>query len=167
MKYFARIQPSQPETASLSGLWLWRCPLVRASSLGCASIRVRLAIVAGILCLAGCGSTTPNGPTPVVLLDTTVTLTQGVTCNVGYVGAEFTGTAGRTVAISAAGAPSLTPLFILYAPDFATQLAGSSSSGAGAASLTIALTQSGLHHLSICDLQGAAGPLRVLVQQRP
>jgi hypothetical protein len=120
-----------------------------------------------MLCLAGCGSTAPNGPTPVVLLDTTVALTQGVTCNVGYVGAEFTGTAGRTVAISATGAPSLTPLFILYAPDFKTQLAGSSSSGAGAAAVTIALTQSGLHHLSICDLQGAAGNLRVVVQQQP
>jgi hypothetical protein len=125
-----------------------------------------LAMVAAALYLAGCGSTTPNGPTPFVLLDTTVTLAQGVPCNVGYVGAEFTGMSGRSVAISATGAPSLTPLFILYAPDFATQLAGSSSSGAGAASVTVALTQSGLHHLSICDLKGVAGTLRVVVQQQ-
>jgi hypothetical protein len=27
----------------------------------------------------------PTGPTPVVLLDTTVTLMQGVPCNIGYV----------------------------------------------------------------------------------
>jgi hypothetical protein len=126
---------------------------------------VGLALTILCLGLTGCGGT--SAPTPVVLLDTTVTLTQGVTCNVGYVGAEFTGMAGRSVAISAAGGPGLTPLFILYAPDFATQLAGSSPSGAGAAALTITLTQSGLHHLSICDVQGAAGPLRVLVQQQP
>jgi hypothetical protein len=117
--------------------------------------------------LVGCGSSTsPIGPTPVVLLDTTVPLVQGVTCNTGYVGTEFTGVAGKTVAISAAGAANLTPLFTLYAPDFATQLAGSSSSGAGAASLTFALTQSGLHHVSICDLNGAGGTLRVTVKQQ-
>ena len=88
-------------------------------------------------------------------------------CNTGYVGAEFTGMSGRTVAISTTGATSLTPLFILYAPDFATQLATSSPSGAGASSLTFALTQSGLHHLSICDANGVGGALRVTVQQQP
>jgi hypothetical protein len=123
-------------------------------------------MVIAVLHLTGCGSTSPTGPTPVVLLDTTVTLAQGVPCNVGYVGAEFTGVAGKTVAISATGTASLMPLFILYAPDFATQLAGSSSTGAGAASLTFALTQSGLHHLSICDVNGAAGALRITVHQQ-
>jgi hypothetical protein len=126
----------------------------------------RVALVSGALYLTGCGSTPPNGPTPVVLLDTMVTLAQGVNCNVGYVGAEFTGTAGTTVAIAATGAASLTPLFLLYAPDFATQLGGSSSSGAGAASLTFTLTQSGLHHLSICEVNGIAGTLRVTVKQQ-
>jgi len=101
-----------------------------------------------------------------VLLDTTVTLMQGVTCNIGYAGAQFNGATGKTIAISATGAGSLTPLFILYAPDFATQLAGSSPSGAGAASLTFVLTQSGLHHLSICDVNGVAGALRIIVQQK-
>jgi hypothetical protein len=124
-----------------------------------------LMAIAG-LDLTGCGSASPTGPTPVVLLDTTVTLVQGVTCNLGYVGAEFTGAAGKTVAISATGSASLTPLFILYAPDFATQLAGSSSRGAGSASLTFTLTQSGLHHLSVCDVNGVAGALRVTVQQQ-
>ena len=92
---------------------------------------------------------------------------QGVTCNVGYVGAEFTGVTGKTVTISTTGAASLTPLFILYAPDYATQLAVSSPGSAGAASLTFALTQSGLHHLSICDVNGAGGALKVTVQQQP
>jgi len=129
---------------------------------------VCLVIAAG-LPLAGCGSSSPTAPppAPVVLLDTTVPLTDGVNCTVGYVGAEFTGTAGTTVAISATGAANLTPLFILYAPDFATQLATSSARGAGAASLTYALTQAGLHHLSICDVNGVAGTLRVTVQQQP
>jgi hypothetical protein len=126
--------------------------------------RVVMAIAG--LCLTGCGSSSPSGPTPVVLLDTTVTLAQGVNCNIGYVGAEFTGAAGKTVAISATGATSLTPLFLLYAPDFATQLGGSAPGGAGAASLTFTLTQSGLHHLSICDVNGIAGVLRVTVTQQ-
>lgn len=125
-----------------------------------------LAMVIAGLHLTGCGSTPPAGPTPVVLLDTNLTMVQGITCNIGYAGAEFTGVIGKTVTISATGPASLTPLFILYAPDFATQLAGSSSSGAGAASLTFALTQSGLHHLSVCDVNGVAGLLRVIVQQR-
>ena len=123
-------------------------------------------VIAG-LHLTGCGSKSPTAPTPVVLLDTTVTLVQGVTCSIGYAGAEFTGAAGKTVTISTTGAASLTPLFILYAPDFATQLGGSSSSGAGAASLTFALTQPGLHHLSICDANGVGGALRVTVKQQP
>jgi hypothetical protein len=117
--------------------------------------------------LAGCGSAaTPAGPTPVVLLDTSVTLVAGVNCSVGYAGAEFTGASGTTVAISATGAASLTPLFIVYAPDFATQLATSLPSGAGAASRTLTLTQSGLHHLSVCDVNGLAGTLRITVTQQ-
>jgi hypothetical protein len=130
-----------------------------------ALVCAQLVMVIGGFYLTACGAS-PSGPTPVVLLDTTMTLAQGVTCNIGYVGTEFTGVAGRTVVISATGAASLTPLLILYAPDFATQLAGSSSSGAGSASLTFALTQSGLHHLSVCDLNGAAGTLRVTVTQQ-
>ncbi len=125
------------------------------------------AIMAAALNLAGCSSSSsPAAPAPVTLLDTTVTLAQGVTCNVGYVGAEFAGVAGKTVAISATGGANLTPLFILYSPDFATQLSGSSSIGPGAASLTFVLTQTGLHHLSVCDVNGTAGVLRLTVQQR-
>ena len=144
-----------------------RCSASRRSAIRIvARACVWLVMVIAALDLTGCGSTSPTGPAPVVLLDTTVTVAQGVTCNVGYAGAEFTGVAGKTVAISATGAASLTPLFILYAPDFATQLAGSSSTGAGAASLTFALTQSGLHHLSICDVNGVAGALRITVHQQ-
>ena len=116
--------------------------------------------------VTACGSAPPTAPTPVVLLDTTVNVMQGVSCNVGYVGAEFNGAAGKAITISATGAASQTPLFILYAPDFATQLAGSSPTGVGAAALTFVLTQPGLHHLSICDVNGVAGALRIVVQQK-
>jgi hypothetical protein len=102
-----------------------------------------------------------------VLLDTTLTLVAGVNCNTGGVSADFAGTAGRTVVITATGAATLTPRFTLYAPDFATQLGGSSSTGAGASSLTFALTQTGTHHVTACDLTGVAGALRVVVTQRP
>jgi hypothetical protein len=102
----------------------------------------------------------------VVLLDTTVPLAQDVTCNVGYAGAEFTATAGRLVTISVSGSVNLTPLFILYAPAFATQLGVSSPAGPGAASFAFIPAQTGLHHLSICDVNGVAGTLKVGVNQR-
>jgi len=41
-----------------------------------------LVMAIGGLHVTGCRSTPPTGPTPVVLLDTTVTLMQGVTCNI-------------------------------------------------------------------------------------
>jgi hypothetical protein len=62
-----------------------------------AYVRACLLIVIAGLPLTGCGSASPAGPTPVTLLDTTVTLMQGVTCNIGYVGAEFAGEAGKAV----------------------------------------------------------------------
>ena len=147
------------------GLSLWRYPDVMLPSRRIAPACARLVMVIAGLYLTTCGGSPPNGPTPVVLLDTTVTLAQGVNCNSGYVGAEFTGMVGRTVRISATGAASLTPFFILYAPDFAVQLAASSPTGAGAASSIFSLAQSGLHHLSICDVNGVAGTLRVTVTQ--
>jgi len=124
-----------------------------------------LALMIAGLAVAGCGSTPPMAPTPVMLLDTLVTVADGVNCTVGYVGAEFSAAPGANVTISATGATNLMPVFILYAPDFATQLAVSSSSGAGAASLTTSLTRAGLHHLSICDVNGTAGTLRITVRQ--
>ncbi len=125
---------------------------------------VVMAIAALFLMRCG-GPISPDEHLEVVLLDTSVNLVEGVTCYVGYVGADFGGVTGRTVAISVAGARNLTPLFTLYAPDFATLLGVSSSGGAGTASLTFTLTQTGLHHLSICDVNGVPGPLKVNVKQ--
>jgi hypothetical protein len=124
------------------------------------------AFLLAALSLAGCGgSETSPTPQPTVLLDATVNFVQGVTCNTGGVSVDFGGTAGRSVAIAATGSASLTPRFTLYAPDFATQLGGSTSTGAGAASLTFALTQTGVHHVTLCDVNGTAGPVRVVVTQ--
>ena len=122
--------------------------------------------VIAVLFLAGCGGPiSPDEHMEVVLLDTSVNLVEGVTCLVGYVGADFGGVIGRTVVISVAGAPNLTPIFTLYAPDFATLLGVSSSTAAGTASLSFTITQTGLHHLSICDVKGTPGPLKVNVKQ--
>jgi len=147
------------------GLSHWRYSEVMLHSRRIAPACARLMMVIAGLYVTTCGGSSPNGPTPVVLLDTTVTLAQGANCNTGYVGAEFTGMVGRTVRISVTGAASLTPIFILYAPDFAQQVGASSPTGPGAASLISALAQSGLHHLSICDVNGVAGTLRVNVTQ--
>jgi hypothetical protein len=129
-----------------------------ATACACLVVMVTLATIS-------CRRASPTAPIGITLLDTTVTLAQGVSCNVGYVGADFQGMTGKTVAISAAGAGHMTPLFILYAPDFATRISQSSPSGAGAASLTVGLTQSGVHHLSICDVNGNGGVVRVTVTQ--
>ena len=119
--------------------------------------------------LMGCegDDSSPTTPQGTVLLDTSLNLVAGVTCNTGGVSADFNGTSGRTVSITTTGPSSLTPRFTLYAPDFATQLGGSSSTGAGAASLTFALTQTGVHHVTACDVNGVAGALRLVVTQQP
>lgn len=132
------------------------------------NIRSRVALLLAASCLIACGgsSTTPTPAQGTVLLDTTLTFVQGVTCNTGGVSTSFAGTSGRTVTIAATGAATLTPQFTLYAPDFATQLRGSSSAGAGAASLSFALTQTGTHHVTLCDVNGVAGAIRVVVTQQ-
>lgn len=117
--------------------------------------------------LAGCGGTeSPTSPSDTVLLSTSVNFVAGVTCATGGVSVDFAGTAGKAIAVTATGAAALTPRFTLYAPDFATQLAGSTSSGAGSAALNFTLTQTGTHHVSLCDLNGVAGAVAVKVTQR-
>ena len=98
-----------------------------------------------------------------VLLSTNIILESGVNCATGGVSKDFNGTAGKTVVITASGGASLTPQITLYAPDFSTQLAGSSSTGAGRAALTQALTETGTHHVSVCDANGTAGNLSLVV----
>lgn len=118
------------------------------------------------LCFAACSSS-PTTPTEITLLDTTLTLAQGVTCQTGGVSTDFSGTAGKTVAIIGTGNITQTPRFTLYAPDFTRQLGGSSSVSPGSATLTIGLTETGVHHLTFCDVNGVGGTLHVTVHQQP
>jgi hypothetical protein len=122
------------------------------------------ATLAAVVLLAGCGGDDATGtPSTVQLLDVSVTLPAGVNCDEGGTHAEFTGTTGKTVTILASGATNLHPVFVLYGPDFTTQLGSSSAYGDGKARLSIALTQSGTHNLSICETNGLAGTLRITV----
>lgn len=117
------------------------------------------------LALLGCGSddaTSPNSGT-VVLRDITLTFTAAEACSAGGLDTDFLGESGTTVTIQAAGGANLRPQFTLYAPDFATQLAGSTPNGNGRARLVHALTQSGTHYVTLCDGVGATGNVRVTV----
>ena len=123
-------------------------------------------MLAAQFCLPGCGGyDSPTTPSETVLLNTTLNFTAGVTCVTGGVTAEFAGTASKSVTITATSAATLTPRFTLYAPDFATQLGGSASSGAGSAALTFTLLATGTHHVSACELNGVGGPVTLKVTQ--
>jgi hypothetical protein len=126
--------------------------------------RAVLTSLLAAVAVAGCGddSTTPEAGT-VVLLDVTLAFSQGVTCETGGVSTSFTGTAGTSVTILAEAAASLTPQFTLYASDFSTQLGGSQSIGAGRARLVTTLAESGVHHVTLCEVSGTAGAVRVTV----
>ena len=117
--------------------------------------------------VAACGDdddSTATGGT--VLLSANLIMEGGVTCAIGGVSRDFTGTAGKTVVITASGASTMTPQITLYAPDFETQLAGSASTGAGRAALTKALTETGTHHVSVCEANGLAGNINLVVTQQ-
>ena len=151
----------------ICGLFVQSVPMMNASAKHRLSYLSVALMIAATLSLPGCGSTdSPTSPSETVLLNTTVNVVAGVTCATGGVSTDFTGTAGKSTTITASGAANLTPRFTLYAPDFTTQLAGSTSTGAGAASLTFTLVQNGTHHVSVCDLAGVAGSLTVRVVQR-
>ena len=128
--------------------------------------RVEAAVLLALFFSSCGGADSPTSPSETVLLNTTLNVVAGVTCATGGVSADFTGSAGKSTTITASGAANLTPRFTLYAPDFTTQLGGSTSTGAGAASLTFTLIQSGTHHVTVCDLAGVAGALTVRVTQR-
>jgi hypothetical protein len=129
--------------------------------------RTLVCVVSAVMLLGACGDDDEStGPTLDVLLSTNVLLSAGVTCATGGVNKDFSGTAGKTVVITASGPSTLTPQITLYAPDFETQLAGSASTGAGKAALTQALTETGTHHLSVCDANGVGGSLNLVVTQQ-
>lgn len=129
--------------------------------------RVLLCALTTVSMFAACGDDDDaSGPDLDVLLSTNVILTSGVTCATGGVSKDFAGTATKTIVITASGGAALTPEITLYAPDFETQLGGSASTGAGRAALTHTLTETGTHHISVCDANGTAGSLSLVVTQQ-
>lgn len=130
-------------------------------------LRAFAAVLTASAMLAGCGDDDEStGPDPDVLLSTNIILTAGVTCETGGVNKDFNGVAGKTIAMVVSGAASLTPQFTLYAPDFDTQLAFSASTGAGRAAASRALTETGTYHISVCDANGVAGNVTLVVTQQ-
>jgi ABC-type phosphate transport system substrate-binding protein len=132
------------------------------------SLCVRVAVALCTLALGACGgdSTSPDDGSTVVLLDVSKTLAAGIDCNTGGFDAEFTGQTGTTVTITVTGSSNTQPQFTLYSPDFSTQLAGSSDAGAGKATLSVALNQSGVFHVSACDARAVGGSFKVTVTRR-
>lgn len=125
-----------------------------------------LAALLAAIAVAGCSdSTEPEDDTDptVVLRDVTLAFTAGISCDVGGVSTSFTAAAGTTVTILAAGASNLTPLFVLYAPDFSTQIGSSEANGAGRARLIITLAASGEHHVTLCEANARGGSVKVTV----
>jgi hypothetical protein len=97
-----------------------------------------------------------------VLLDTTVSLDTGLTCQTTGASREFNGTAGQTVVINVTGPAGSQPAITLYAPDFATQVGGAAGAK-GTNSARVRLTQTGLYHPSMCDDLGVGGTFRMVV----
>lgn len=131
-------------------------------------LRTLVCAVSAVTLFAACGDDDddPAGPAGTVLLNANLIMESGVTCATGGVSRDFSGTAAKTVVITASGASTMTPQITLYAPDFETQLAGSAATSAGRAALTKALTETGTYHISVCDANGVAGSVNVVVTQQ-
>jgi hypothetical protein len=117
--------------------------------------------------LVACGGlpTVPDRQPPAVLLSTSLPLTAGQNCSTGGNSATFTPMAGRPITINAQGTGGVNPALTLYAPDFATQLA-SALGTAGRATLVFTITQSGNHHISVCDQTGTGGTVGITITQQ-
>jgi hypothetical protein len=133
-------------------------------------MRLFCVLIACAVSLSACGSSSnsPTTPTVITLLDTTVALVAGQNCNIGGKSVDFQGTANTHVTVALTGSGSTGGVGMnlgvtLYAPDFATQLTG----GTGLNTVTVdkALTQTGTHHVSFCEVNGVAGNVRVVVTQ--
>jgi hypothetical protein len=135
------------------------------------SMAITTAAAAAMGLMIGCGGASPTAPTATttpapqarVLLDVFVDVPGPEGCNLSSIPQEFTGQAGRTVTIDVTGPPAMAPAIIVYAPDFATQLRGTTSSRPGAQTMTITLAQDGPHHVDVCDVNSVGGSIRLRV----
>src|SRR5262245_24572906 len=121
--------------------------------------------VLGWLAFVGCGGL-PTEPTPPVqvLLSSTLAIPAGTSCSTGGASANFAPTGGKAVTINAQGSGGVNPAIVLYAPDFATQLATVSGT-AGRATMNYTFPQSGSYHITVCDQNGIGGSVTVNITQ--
>jgi hypothetical protein len=140
------------------------------------SLAIKTVFAAAFGLMIGCGgATTPTGPTTTtpptpqvrVLLDVSgvdVPGPQG--CNVSSTPQEFTGQAGTTVTIEVTGPSAMTPSITVYAPDFATQLTGTTTSGPGMQTMTTTTTENGPYRVNVCASNSVGGSVRIRVTTR-
>jgi hypothetical protein len=124
--------------------------------------------------LIGCGGSgpsTPTGPTVTtppsqvrVLLDVRrVDVPGGQGCNISSNPQEFMGRAGTMVTIEVNGPLAMTPSITVYAPDFATQLRGTLTSGPGIQTMVTTTTENGPYRVNVCATNSVGGPVRIRV----
>lgn len=118
------------------------------------------------LVVAGCGddSTSPDDSGAATLLDASLNIQQGDDCDNGSVSRDFAALAGGRITITVTGPANRNVLFVLYAPDFAQQL-GSAQSSQGTARLIVTVPTGGTHHVDVCELDGVATAVRLVVTQ--
>jgi hypothetical protein len=143
------------------------------------SLAIKTVFAAAFGLMIGCGgggdtSATPTGPTTTtpptpqvrVLLDVSVDVPGVQGCNVSSNPQEFTGQAGTTVTIEVTGSSAMTPSITVYAPDFATQLMGTTTSGPGMQTMTTTPTENGPHRVNVCASNSVGGSVRIRVTTR-
>jgi hypothetical protein len=82
----------------------------------------------------------------------------------GAVARELSAIAGGRITITVTGPANRNVLVVLYAPDYAEQL-GSAQSSQGTARLIVTVSTGGVHPLNVCELDGIATTVRVVVTQ--
>src|SRR5690349_11070065 len=120
------------------------------------------------LTIAGCGGASApfTAPTTVaaasqvrVLLDVMVAVPAANGCNTGSNAQEFMAEAGTSMTVEATGAAAMAPSVVVYGPDWATQLIGTTTSGPGSQTLSTTAVETGPHRVSVCATNSVGGPM--------